>query len=168
MFTFKTTNKNSIGYYHQAYTDRIFSIQNLVSHCVSEAGYDLQSEGMGFGRIDLDKGDVICLDFTLSSSHEGTETNGVSLGGESISSGIWGNKWVVSMTSMNMSGERHLVKQFKFTQPMLSRYPTSETEFSVNRKHRKLLKDHLELGITSMTSFLKHYLKRVQSKSVTP
>lgn len=44
-FTFKTTNKNSVGYYQQAYTDRIFSIKDLVSHCVSEAGYDCKSEG---------------------------------------------------------------------------------------------------------------------------
>ena len=143
-FTFKTTNKNSTGYYQQAYTDHIFSISDLVANCVSEAGYDLQSEGMSLGRIDLDKGDVISVDFTLSSSRVGKNTDGVSLGGGSIGTGIWGNQWVVSMSSMTMTGERHLVKQFKFTQPML-------------------VKVHLERSTNDMISFLKHYIKRVQA-----
>ena len=162
-FTFKTTNKNSVGYYQQAYTDRIFSIKDLVSHCVSEAGYDCKSEGMSLGRIDLDKGDVICLDFSLSSSRVGKDINGVSLGGGSIGRGIWGNQWEVSMSSMTMNGQRHLVKQFKFTQPMLSRYSDSTSDLTVKRKHTKLVKDHLERCTADMTSFLKHYLSRVES-----
>lgn len=162
-FTFKTNNKNSVGYYQQAYTDRIFKIQDLVSHCVKEAGYGLQSEGMSLGRIDLDKGAVICLDFTLSYNREGTETSGVSLGGGSIGRGIWGNHWVVSMSSMTMNGERQLVKQFKFTQPMLSRYSDRLSDLTVKRNHSKLVKDHLERCTSDMISFLKHYLKRVQA-----
>lgn len=161
-FTFKTTNKNSVGYYQQAYTDRFFSIQDLVSHCVKEVDADLQFEGMSLGRIDLDKGSVICLDFSLSSSRVRKETGGVSLGG-GIHDGIWGSQWVVNMSSMTMSGERHLVKQFKFTQPMLSRYPDQTSDASVKRKHTKLVKDHLERCTNDMISFLKHYLKRVQS-----
>ena len=163
-FTFKTTNKNSVGYYQQAYTDRVFSIKDLVAQCASEAGADLQSEGMSLGRIDLDKGDVISLDFSLSSSRVGKETSGVSLGGGgSIGRGIWGNQWCVSMSSMTMTGERHLVKQFKFTQPMLSRYSDSLSDATVKRHHTKLVNDHLERSTTDMISFLKHYLKRVQS-----
>jgi hypothetical protein len=162
-FTFKTTNKNAVGYYQQAYSDRIFSIQDLINYCVSESGEDLIPEGMGLGRIDLACGDVICLDFSLSSSRVGKETNGASLGGGSIGTGIWGNQWVVSMSSMTMSGERHLVKQFKFTQPMLSRYSCSTSDASVRRKHSKLVKDHLERCTDGMISFLKHYLKRVQT-----
>ena len=162
--TFKTTNRNSPGYYQQAFTDRIFSIKELVIHSVKEAGYDLQAEGFYLGRIDLDKGDVISVDFTVSSRREGTGTNGVSLGGGgSISKGIWGNQWVVSMSSMTMNGERQLVKQFLFSQPMLSRYPDSTTSAVVRRKHTKLVKDHLERSTNDMISFLKHYLKRVQS-----
>ena len=161
-FTFKTTNKNSVGYYQQAYTDRIFSIKELVSHCVSEAGYGLQSEGFYLGRIDLDKGQVISVDFTVSSRREGTETSGVSLGGGSIGRGIWGNQWVVSMSSMTMNGERQLVKQFLFTQPMLSRYSDTLSDATVKRNHTKLVKDHLERSTNDMISFLKHYLKRVQ------
>ena len=162
-FTFKTTNKNSVGYYHQAYTDRIFSIKDLVAHSVSEAGYDLQSEGFYLGRIDLDKGQVISVDFTVSSSREGVETSGVSLGGGSIGKGIWGNQWVVSMSSQTMNGERQLVKKFLFTQPMLSRYSDSLSDATVKRNHSKLVKDHLERSTNDMISFLKHYLKRVQA-----
>ena len=162
-FAFKTTNKNSVGYYQQAYTDTIFSIKDLVSHCVSEAGYDLQSEGFYLGRIDLDKGQVVSVDFTVSSKREGTETSGVCLGGSSISKGIWGNQWVVSMSSMTMNGERQLVKQFLFTQPMLSRYSDSLSDLTVKRNHIKLVKDHLERSTNDMISFLKHYLKRVQA-----
>jgi hypothetical protein len=162
-FAFKTTNKNSKGYYQQAYTDRIFSIKDLVSHCVEQAGYDLQPEGFYLGRIDLDKGQVISVDFTVSSRREGTETSGVSLGGVSISKGIWGNQWVVSMSSMTMNGERQLVKQFLFSQPMLSRYSDSLSDATVKRNHTKLVKDHLEQSTNDMISFLKHYLKRVQA-----
>lgn len=162
-FAFKTTNKNAPGYYQEAFTDRIFSIKELVSHCVSEAGYDLQSEGFNLGRVDLDKGQVISVDFTVSSRREGTETSGVSLGGVSISKGIWGNQWVVSMSSMTMNGERQLVKQFLFTQPMLSRYSDSLSDATVKRNHTKLVKDHLEQSTNDMISFLKHYLKRVQA-----
>lgn len=164
-FTFKTTNKNALGYYQQATTDRIFSIQDLVAHCVSESGSDLQSEGMSLGRIDLAKGDVISLDFSLYSSREGKETLGTNLGGDSISSGVWGNQWVVNLNAMTMSGERHLVKQFKFTQPMLSRYSCTSSDASVKRKHTNLVKDHLERCTSDMSSFLKHYIKRVQVQS---
>ena len=162
-FAFKTTSKNAPRYYQEAFTDRIFSIKELVSHCVSEAGYDLQSEGFYLGRVDLDKGQVISVDFTVSSRREGTETSGVSLGGVSINKGIWGNQWVVSMSSMTMNGERQLVKQFLFTQPMLSRYSDTMSDATVKRNHTKLVKDHLEQSTNDMISFLKHYLKRVQA-----
>ena len=162
-FTFKTTNENAPGYYQQAYTDRTFSIKELAIHCVKEAGYDLQTEGFCLGRIDLDKGQVISVDFAVSSRREGTETRGVSLGGGSIGKGIWGNQWVVSMSSMTMNGERHLVKQFQFTQPMLSRYSDSLSDLTVKRNHSKLVKDHLKQSTNDMISFLKHYLKRVQA-----
>lgn len=161
-FAFKTTSENARGYYQQGYTDRIFSIKDLVSYSVEQAGYDLQPEGYYLGRIDLDKGQVISVDFTVSSRREGTETSGVSLGGVSINKGIWGNQWVVSMSSMTMNGERQLVKQFLFTQPMLSRYSDSLSDLAVKRKHSKLVKDHLEQSTNDMISFLKHYLKRVQ------
>ena len=162
-FTFKTTNRNASGYYQQAFTDRIFSIKELVSHCVEKAGYDLQSEGFYLGRVDLDKGDVISVDFSVSSRREGRETSGVSLGGSSISKEIWGNQWVVSMSTMNMKGERQLVKQFLFSQPMLSRYSDTLSNATVKRNHTKLVKNHLEQSTNDMIGFLKHYLKRVQS-----
>jgi len=117
---------------------------------------------MGLGRIDLDKGDVICLDFTVSSKVEKTNTHGMCFGG-GISDGIWGSQWVVSMSSLTMNGERQQVKQFKFTQPMLSRYSDSLSDLTVKRNHSKLVKDHLKQSTNDMISFLKHYLKRVQA-----
>ena len=163
MFTFETTNENSVGYYQKAYTDRTFSIQDFVSHCVKEAGYDLQFEGTSLGRIDLMYGDVVALDFTLDSKVVGEGTNGRCLGGESISTGIWGNEWIVSMCAMTTSGNRNYITNFKFTQPMLSRYKCSTSDTNVKKRHTKLVKDHLERCVGEMISFLKHYIPRVLS-----
>ena len=157
------TSQNSPGYYYQVYSKGCLNIESLVNQVVKNVGYYLNPSSTSLGRIDLANGNVISLDFWVSSSKEGTGTSGVALGTSEHNHGIWGNKWVISMAALTMNGERNLIQTFKFTQPMLSRYWDHATQSEVEEKHIQLVEDHLNQGVEAMISFLTHYLNRIEN-----
>ena len=156
------TSKNSTGYYYQVFSEGVLNINSFVKLCVEcVGGYKLEPSSSSLGRIDLENGSVISLDFVLTGRTEASGTSGSSLGLTEDGKGIWGNRWQVSMSAITMSGERNLIQTFNFTQPMLSRYSDLSDRSIVEEKHTQLVKDHLNRGVEPFLSFLKHYLKRI-------
>mgnify|MGYP003342962414 CR=1 FL=1 len=153
------------GYYHEGTSRGVLNISLFFKQIIKSLGYNLEPSP-SLGRIDLPSGNVISLDFVLTTKREGEGTSGVHLGstkenGDSIHLGVWGNKWVISMSALTMSGERHLIQTFSLTQPMLSRYNQHCSTDTVEKRHIELVERHLNQGVKKMSSFLTHYLNRI-------
>ena len=71
------------------------------------------------GRIDLENSNIISIDFSISNKNIGKRNSGFTLGGTSISEGVWGNLWEVDMYVVTIFGKRNFIQSFKIILPSL-------------------------------------------------
>lgn len=114
------------------------------------------------GRIDLEKSNIISIDFSISNKNIGKRNSGFTLGGTSISDGVWGNLWEVDMHVVTIFGKRNFIQSFKVVLPMLSKYSTKISERAAKIRHKKLVLKYLEECTNSMSCYLEHFIKRIE------
>tara|TARA_B100000212_G_scaffold246684_1_gene188403 strand:+ start:4714 stop:5223 length:510 start_codon:yes stop_codon:yes gene_type:complete len=163
-FKFSISTEYSKGFYWNVFTDNTVSAQDIVSVACKRSNKNLLYTNLNdnIGRIDLSESNIISIDFTIKEKKLGSNTSGYILNGDSIYNSVWGNFWKVDMSAVTLFGNRNLIQSFGITQPMLSRHSPSLSERTVKLRHKSLVINHLENSIECITSYLDHFLSRLE------
>ena len=163
-FKFTMSTEHAKGYYWCVFTNNSFSIEEIVSVACKKVGKDILYSNLGsnVGRIDLKDSNIISIDFTVTEKRIGKDTSGYHLCGDSVYNSTWGNFWKVEMNVVTLFGNRNLIQSFGITQPMLSRHNSNLTERTIKLRHKALVVNHLERSIDSISSYLDHFLSRLE------
>ncbi len=163
-FTVSTEcTKNSLV---KAFTDNSITIDNIIKHICDSSiinkRFISSTHDNTIGRIDLDNSNIISIDFMIKNMSIGKRNSGFTLGGSSISDGVWGNFWEIDMYVVTIFGNRNFIQSFKVTLPMLSNYSSNITERKAKLRHKKLVSKYLDESINNITSYLEHFIRRIE------
>ena len=163
-FKFSISAENEKGYYWNVFTDNIISVEEIVSVACNRSNKNILYTNLkdNIGRIDLKESNIISIDFTVRDKKIGKNTSGHVLDGDNIYNSTWGNLWKVDMSVVTLFGNRNLIQSFGVTQPMLSRHNYNLTERTVKLRHKSLVISHLENSIECISSYLDHFLSRLE------
>ena len=150
----------------QAFTDNSITIESIIKHIcnsnIINKRFISSTHDNTIGRIDLDNSNIISIDFVIKDKSIGKRNSGFTLGGTSISEGVWGNFWDIDMYVVTIFGNRNFIQSFKVTLPMLSKYSSNISERTAKSRHKKLVSKHIEEAITSITNYLEHFIRRIE------
>ena len=156
---------------HQNLSPEMF-IRLLWANGLSElsTSYHCEDNNKSIARVDLiNSKDVISLIFDLDSCIIGHATGGFKIGSDGLYNSSWGNKYSISISALNVLGQKNKIYDFTLIQLVYTRFPADyflKRNIEVNESmlvniHNDNRKKRINESFDAVNNFLVYYVSRL-------
>lgn len=136
--------------------------------------YHIESNNKSIARVDLiNSKDIVSLIFDLDASIIGYDTSGYKIESSDSDTNSWGNKYSISINTLNALGQKNRIYDFALVQLVYTRFPAdyfSEKGIEVNESllaniHNNNRKKRIDESFNAVNNFLVYYVSRLNETS---